>query len=94
MEHANIDNGPVIHVDSDDDFMPTNKVSKHSCIISNDSDSDDDLMKSEKVGKPLFVCMLPDGYTYKMVMVTHFKDIDSFNFNFKIKLGTEDSVRT
>ena len=75
MEHANIDNGPVIHADSDDDFMPTNKVSKHSCYI-----------------ELLIVRMLPDGYTYKMVTVTHFKDIDSFNCNFKIKLGTEYST--
>ena len=37
--------------------------------------------------------MLPEGYTYKMVTVTHFKDLDSFNCELKINLETEESVR-
>ena len=36
--------------------------------------------------------MFPDGYTYKMVTVTHFTDLDSFNCNFKMKLETEESA--
>ena len=42
---------------------------------------------------PLILSTLPEGYTYKMVTVTHFKDLDSFNCELKIKLGTEESVR-
>ena len=38
-------------------------------------------------------CMLPGGYTYKMVTVTHFKDLDSFTCELQIKLETEESVR-
>ena len=53
--------------------------SKYPLDLSNDNDSDDELMKSEKVGRPLILGMLPDGYTYKMVSITHFKDLDSFN---------------
>ena len=88
-------NNPVVHIDSDDDFMPikTNKSSKHPIVVSNDSDSDDELIKSKKVGGPLILSMLPNGYTYKMVTVTHFKDLDSFNCNLKIKLETEESAR-
>ena len=67
-KHAEAVNNPVVHVDSDDDFLPT-KSSKHSHVLSNDSDSDDKLMKSAKVGRPLILGMLPDGYTYKMVTV-------------------------
>ena len=37
--------------------------------------------------------MLTEGYTYKMVSVTHFKDLDSFNCEFRINLETEESVR-
>ena len=37
--------------------------------------------------------MLPEGYTYKMVSVTHFKDFDSFNCELKIQLETEESAR-
>ena len=58
-----------------------------------DSDSEYELIKSEKVGRPLILGMLPKGYTYKMVTVTHFKDLDSFICELKIKLGTEESVR-
>ena len=35
--------------------------------------------------------MLPKGYTYKIVSVTHFKDLDSFEL--KIKIETEEHVR-
>ena len=89
MEHAEVVNNPVLHIDSDDDYMPTKckKSSKHPLVSLNDSDSDDDLMKSEKVGRPLILSMFPDGYTYKMVSVTQFKDLNSFNCEFKIKLG-------
>ena len=95
MEHAEVVNNPVLHIDSDDDFMPTKckKSSKHPLVSLNDSDSDDDLMKSEKVGRPLILSMLPDGYTYKMVSVTQFKDLNSFNCEFKIKLETEEGAR-
>ena len=39
--------------------------------------------------------MLPEGYTHNnnMVTVTHFQDLDSFNCELKLKLGTEESVR-
>ena len=56
-----------------------------------DSDSEDEFIKSEKVGRPLLLGMLPEGYTYNMVTVTHFQDLDSFNCEFKLKLGTEES---
>ena len=74
MEHAEVVNNPVLHIDSDDDFMPTKckKSSKHPLVSLNDSNSDDDLIKSEKVGRPLILSMLPDGYTYKMASVTQF----------------------
>ena len=51
MEHAEVVNNPVLHIDSDDDFMPTKckKSNKHPLVSLNDSDSDDDLMK---VGRP------------------------------------------
>ena len=82
-----------VHDDSDDDFMPVtvNKTTKHSSATLNDS-SDDEFMK-EKVGRPLILSMLPTGYVYKMVTVTHFKDLGSFNCELKIKLNTEKSVR-
>ena len=50
MEHAKVDNEPVI--DSDDDFMVTNKANKHM-HTSNESDSEDELDKSEEVRSPL-----------------------------------------
>ena len=84
-----------MHADSDDDFVPMGfkRVSKHPLTLVKDSDSEDELIKSEKVGKPLILGMLPEGYTYKMVSVTHFKDLDSFNCELKIKLETEESAR-
>ena len=60
MEHAKVDNEPVI--DSDDDFMVINKANKHM-HTSNESDSEDELVKSEEVRSPLILSMLPDGYT-------------------------------
>ena len=53
----------------------------------------DDFMKSDNMGRPLIFGMLPDGYTYKMLTVTSFNDLDSFNCEFKIKLETEENVR-
>ena len=95
--HDKAVNAPHTHVnvDSDDDFMPTSvkKTRKRPSTTSNNNDSDDELIKSEKVGRPLILSMLPEGYTYKMVSVTHFKDLDSFNCELKIKLETEKSVR-
>ena len=85
-----------IHVDSDDDIMPISvyKLSKHPSTLSMDSDSEDELIKSEKVGRPLILGMLPEGHTYNnMITVTHFQDLDSFNCELKLKLGTEESVR-
>ena len=90
----------LIHVDSDDDFMPVhvNKLKAGKLSLSTSSDSednnlDDDLVASEKVGKPLIVSMLPEDYSYKMVTVKNFKDLDSFNCELKIKLETEESIR-
>ena len=37
--------------------------------------------------------MLPDGYTYKMLTMTHFNDLESFICDLKIKLDTEESAR-
>ena len=96
-----VNNPPMlIHVDSDDDFMPAhvNKLKAGKLSLSTSSDSednnlDDDLVASEKVGKPLILSMLPEGYSYKMVTVTNFKDLDSFNCELKIKLETEESIR-
>ena len=82
--HDKTVNNPLIHVDvdSDDDFMPTSvkKTRKHPSTLLHDSDSDDELIKSEKFGRPLILGMLPGGYTYKMVTVKHFKDLDSFSY--------------
>ena len=89
-ECAKVDTEPTI--DSDDDFMPGNNTKEQSKMKSNETDSEDELIKSE-VRKPLILGMLPDGYTYKMLTVTHFKDVESFNCNFKIKLETEESAR-
>ena len=44
-------------------------------------------IKSEK--GLLVLGMLPEGYTYKIVTVTHFKDLDLFNCGLEI----EESVR-
>ena len=96
-----VNNPPMlIHVDSDDDFMPAhvNKLKAGKLSLSTSSDSednnlDDDLVASEKVGKPLILSMLPEGYSYKMVTVKNFKDLDSFNCELKIKLETEESIR-
>ena len=90
VEHAKVDNKPVI--DSDDDFMVINKANKHM-HASNESDSEDELVKSEAVRSPLILSMLPDGYTYKMLTATHFNDLESFICDLKIKLDTEKSAR-
>ena len=84
-----------VHADSDNDFLPTSfkRASKHPSTLLKDSDSEDELIKSEKVGKPLLLSTLPEGYTYKMISVTHFKDLNSYNCELKIKLETEESVR-
>ena len=58
VEHAKVDNEPVIN--SDDDFMVTNKANKHThTCTSNESDSKDELVKSEEVRSPLILGMLP-----------------------------------
>ena len=90
MEHAKVDNKPVI--DSDDDFMVISKPNKHM-HTSNESDSEDELVKSEAVRSHLILSMLLDGYTYKMLTVTHFNDLKSFICDLKIKLDTEESAR-
>ena len=89
IEEAKLHNDPVKSVD---DFMPPNKASKLSPVKSNDSDSDDDFMKSE-IRRPLILGMLPDGYTYKVVAITDYNDLDSFNCEFKIKLEMEERAR-
>ena len=37
--------------------------------------------------------LLPDGYTYKTVCITYFKNLSSFNYEFKIKPDSEDSAK-
>ena len=37
--------------------------------------------------------MLPDNYTYKMLTVVNFDNLDSFNCQFRINLDNEDSTR-
>ena len=66
--------------------ISVNKLSKHPSTSSMDSDSEGEL-----IGRPLILGMLPEGYTYNMVTVTHFQDLDSFNCELKLKLGTEKS---
>ena len=82
-----------VHSDSDDDFVPTGfkRASKYQLV--KDNESEDELIKSEKVGTPLILGMLPEGYKYKMVSITYFKDLDSFNCELTIRLGTEESAR-
>ena len=59
---------------------------------SNENDSEDELFKSEEViiRSTLILSRLPDGYKHKMLIVTHFNDLQSFICGFKIKLDTED----
>ena len=80
-----------ILVDSDDDFMPTSvkRTRKNPSTTSKGNDFNDELIKSEKVGRPLILGILPEGYTYKMITITNFKDLDSFDCELKIKLETE-----
>ena len=87
-----VDNPPThVHADNDDNFVPMGfkRASKHPLTLVKDSDSEDELIKSEK---PLIIGTLPEGYTYRMVSVTHFKDLDSFNCELKIKLEIEESA--
>ena len=60
------------------------KATKHASATLNDS-SDDELIKPKKVGRPLILSMLPADYVYNMVMVTHFKNLNSFNCELKIR---------
>ena len=55
--------------------MVINKANKHM-HTSNESDSEDELVNSEAVRSPLILSMLPDGYIYKMLTVTHFNDLE------------------
>ena len=90
VEHAKVDNEPVI---DSDDFIATNKANKHThTCTSNENDSEDELFKSEEViiRSTLILSRLPDGYKHKMLIVTHFNDLQSFICGFKIKLDTED----
>ena len=50
-------------------------------------------MTFDKVGRPLILSLLPNGYTYKIICVTDFKELNSFECEFKIKLESEDSAR-
>ena len=65
----------------------------HSCVETNESDSEDELIKSDKIARPLILAMLPEGYMYKMLSVTHFKGIESFSCDFKVKIENEESAR-
>ena len=79
---------------SDDDFMPA-KVKKQSCTDKKpvSSDSEDEINTNDKIASPLILGMLPESYTYRMLNVMHFKELNNFHCNFRIKLDTEDSAR-
>ena len=88
-ECSKVFGNPVAHVDSDDDFMPAKiehaakiKSKKPLPDLSKNSDSDDELLKAEKVGRPLILGMLPESYSYTMVSVTNFNDLESFECEF------------
>ena len=86
MEHAK---QVTVYAENDDDFMPT----KCSNPPSNETESSDELMTFDDVGRSLILSMLPNGYTYKIVSITHFKDLNSFDCELKIKLESEDGAR-
>ena len=65
----------------------------HSNAETNENASEDELIKSDKVTRPLILGMLPEGYKYKMLFVTHFKDLQSFTCDFKVKLENEKCAR-
>ena len=50
-------------------------------------------MLHKNVARPLIFGMLPDNYTYKMLTVAHFDNLDSFSCHFRIKIDNEDNTR-
>ena len=66
-KHISSNNEVSVYADSDDDFVPT-VHDKSSKLPSNDSESGDELMKFDQVGRSQILSMLPNGYTYKIVM--------------------------
>ena len=83
---------PVTHSDSSDEFMPT-KYERSSTLTPSGYETDDEFIKFDNEGRSQILNMLPDGYTYKIVCITYFKDLSSFNCEFKIKLDSEDSAK-
>ena len=82
------------HTSDMDDFTSSNTTIKtHSYIDSNDCESDDEFIKTNNFARPLILGILPEGYSYKMLTVSHFEDLESFTCNFKIKLENEESAR-
>ena len=85
---------PQCLVESDDDFMESKKPKKKILHTeSKQSDTEDELHKNDKVARPLIFGMLPDNYTYKMLTVAHFDNLDSFSCHFRIKIDNEDNTR-
>ena len=66
---------------------------KISHTESKQSYTEDELHKNDKIAKPLIFCMLPDKYTYKMLTVAHFDNLDSFSCHFRIKIDNEYNTR-
>ena len=60
---------------------------------SNDSQSGDELIKIDDAGRSLILNMLPNSYTYKVMCITHFSDLNYFHCEFKIKLQSEECAR-
>ena len=70
-----------------DDFTSLNtNIKANSHIDSNDFESDDEFIKTNNIARPLILGILPEGYSYKMLTVSHFQDLESFTCKSKIKL--------
>ena len=79
------------HTSDMDDFTTSNTAIKtHSYIDTNDCESDDEFIKTNNIARPLVLDILPEVYSYKMLTVSHFEDLESFTCNFKIKLENEE----
>ena len=60
-----------------DDFTSLNTNIKKNCPIdSNDFESDDEFIKTNNIARPLILAILPEGYSYKMLTVSHFEDLN------------------
>lgn len=58
--------------------MPT-KYERFSTLTSSDTEADDYFIEFDNKGRSQILNMLPDGYTYKIVCITFFKDLSSFD---------------